>query len=65
MRIQKSQIRQEYLREIESGSDDWEARTKIINSIISPEPNFENYVGEPGTPEYYFTIQNIWSMCEE
>lgn len=65
MKIQKSQIRQEYLRELASGVDDWQARTNIINSIISPDPEFDNYVGEPGTAEYCFTVQSVWNMCDE
>lgn len=64
MKISKTQIKEEYQREIDSGVDDWQARTNIINSIISLDPEFDTYVGEPGTAEYYFTVQTIWNLCD-
>jgi hypothetical protein len=65
MKIQKSQIRQEYLNALATGMDDWDARASVISSVMSSDPETEYYVSELGTDEYYFTIQNIWNLCDE
>lgn len=64
MKIQKSTIQSVYQQYLQSGIDDWSARTSVIESIINiADEEDENYV-EPQSPEYYFTIQTIWNLCD-
>jgi hypothetical protein len=63
MKISKTNIQTRYNSLLDQGLDDWQARTAIINDMISSEPTSEHFVGNPGDPEYYFTIQTIWNLC--
>jgi hypothetical protein len=64
MKIQKSTIQSVYQQYLQSGIDDWSARTSVIESIINiADVEDENYV-EPQSPEYYFAIQTIWNLCD-
>jgi hypothetical protein len=63
MKISKTDIQNRYQALLEKGFEDWQARTEIINDMISLEPTSEHFVGNPGDPEYFFTIQTIWNLC--
>lgn len=64
MKIQKSTIQSVYQQYLQSGIDDWSARASVIESIINTaDEEDENYVG-PQSPEYYFTVQTIWNLCD-
>ncbi len=63
MKISKTNIQSQYNTLLDQGLEDWEARTTIINNMISMEPTSEHFVGNPGESEYYFTIQTIWNLC--
>lgn len=64
MKIKKSEIQRLHQTNLQSGMDDWESRTNIINSILEYEdPENENFV-ELLRPEHYFIVQSIWNLCD-
>jgi hypothetical protein len=60
--ISKSNIKTQYLDLISGGMEDWDARKKIIDSFMTTDNTNDNYC-EPGSPDYYFIISQIWSFC--
>jgi hypothetical protein len=61
-KISKSQIQTEYQARIDEGLEDWEARASVISSFLYNSPLEEPH-SQPGTADYYFTIQTIWNLC--
>lgn len=55
-KISKSAIQATYRQALESGLDDWDARTFVIRHLL---PNGLS------DSEYYFTVFTIWSLCEK
>lgn len=63
-KISKTQIQTEYQDLISQGMEDWEARAAIISSFMYNSPVSEPHT-RTGSPEYYFTVQTIWNLCNQ
>lgn len=58
-KISRSQIQQIYNEYITAGVEEWDAKKYVIETVLAGDMEFL----KPGSPEYYFTIQAVWNMC--